>query len=699
MKSLKKLTSFVCGVISGIFPMSAGAYSPVLTDMTLVLSNMRKILLQEANMVQLSENAKKWYTTILTDGSWTDINYQDQSRAPWSPQVHLNRILDMAYVYSEKSNLGSQNLNLQNAIVLGLNYWVESSPISKNWWYNEISVPKLIGKILVLLNGSNCLDNKLIEQLIQRMKKGNLKKQEGANKTDIALHFIFRAALTGDKILLKETIEEVYESVHKGNEEGIQFDESYHQHGNQLYISGYGEVFIEGVLSIMRYLDGTDYCLPKEKLTILSDFILNGFGVIFRSIYKDYNAGGRLISRKNALKYERFINQLKILSVLDIENEKRCLMLIQEITNPKSVDIVNEYNRMFWCSDYMVHNRQSYQASVRGTSKRCYKTETGGNGENLKGTLLSAGSFSIRILGDEYFNIFPCWDWTKIPGVTSLDKLPPYVNVWGEYGKTDFVGGVSNGMVGLFAIDYNEYEVKAHKGYFFFDNEIVCLGSGICGNGVNKLITTVDQCLFRDSLFCICNKKEYTLSNANMNNINSIYHNQIAYYFPDALKTNLKASASCGSWKEINSTESTDRINRNLLLLYIDHGRNSRNDKYTYLIVPGLKNENEFKSYPIENIEIIQNDISIQAVANKQSKILQIIFYNSGEFHYEGISISVDIPSVILIPDYNNPNSLYLSDPTQNNNSICLVYNKKQYIIELPEKTMKGSSLQIKLNE
>lgn len=100
-----------------------------------------------------------------------------------------------------------------------------------------------------------------------------------------------------------------------------------------------------------------------------------------------------------------------MLSELDVQNELNYQELAREIESVSNVK--DEYNRLFWRSDYMVQNNPSYQASVRGASVRTYKAETGGNGENLKGTLLSAGSFSIRVSGDEYFNIFPCWDWSK----------------------------------------------------------------------------------------------------------------------------------------------------------------------------------------------------------------------------------------------------------------------------------------------
>ncbi|EOR94162.1 hypothetical protein ADIARSV_2657 [Arcticibacter svalbardensis MN12-7] len=41
------------------------------------------------------------------------------------------------------------------------------------------------------------------------------------------------------------------------------------------------------------------------------------------------------------------------------------------------------------------------------------------NNENLLPNWLPFGATAIIRTGDEYYNIFGVWDWTKIPGVTN----------------------------------------------------------------------------------------------------------------------------------------------------------------------------------------------------------------------------------------------------------------------------------------
>lgn len=208
----------------------------------------------------------------------------------------------MSFAYTGEGMDTLKNIDLGNTIVAALNYWMNVLPICTNWWFNDISVPQTIGEILILLNETECLNMELRDRLILCMKKGDLIKHEGANKTDITLYYLFRATLTGDERLMRETVKEAFGVLSKGKREGIQIDDSCHQHGDQLYISGYGDVLIEGVLSIARYLKGTDYSLSKEQLNVLLDFVLNGYGSIFRSVYKDYNAGEQLLLRKSVLK-------------------------------------------------------------------------------------------------------------------------------------------------------------------------------------------------------------------------------------------------------------------------------------------------------------------------------------------------------------------------------------------------------------
>lgn len=144
-------------------------------DMNEVVNNIKVILWQDVNSSKVLDQAKKWKKSIRENGSWIDLDYQDKSRTPWSPQQHLNRILEMSFAYTSERMDTFKDIGLGSAIISALNYWISVSPICTNWWFNDISVPQTIGKILILLDETECLNMELRDQLILCMKRVILK--------------------------------------------------------------------------------------------------------------------------------------------------------------------------------------------------------------------------------------------------------------------------------------------------------------------------------------------------------------------------------------------------------------------------------------------------------------------------------------------------------------------------------------------
>ena len=73
-----------------------------------------------------------------------------------------------------------------------------------------------------------------------------------------------------------------------------------------------------------------------------------------------------------------------------------------------------------------------------------------GNGENLKTYFMSDGCTNIVTQGNEYANIFPAWNWRRIPGTTApqLDTIPMAASDWQTRGTSTFAGGVSDSIYG-----------------------------------------------------------------------------------------------------------------------------------------------------------------------------------------------------------------------------------------------------------
>lgn len=87
------------------------------------------------------------------------------------------------------------------------------------------------------------------------------------------------------------------------------------------------------------------------------------------------------------------------------------------------------------------------------------------------------------------------------PGVTApqMNKIPMAQSSWQTRGTSTFAGGVSDSIYGASAYsyrdDYADINTKAKKAWFFFDEEVVCLGAGISSTSPEDIFTTVNQSL------------------------------------------------------------------------------------------------------------------------------------------------------------------------------------------------------------
>lgn len=153
----------------------------------------------------------------------------------------------------------------------GLEYWYERNPNCNNWWYNQIAEPQKIGILLIQMRvGKKQIPAELETKTLQRIRKegGDPVKWTGANRTDIALHWIYRSCLEKNEADLETALANAYSPIEYTVKEGFQHDNSYFQHGVQLYIGGYGDEILKGTTQVAMYTQGTKYALSTEKIQL-----------------------------------------------------------------------------------------------------------------------------------------------------------------------------------------------------------------------------------------------------------------------------------------------------------------------------------------------------------------------------------------------------------------------------------------------
>ncbi|MRI62470.1 chondroitinase [Ornithobacterium rhinotracheale] len=650
--------------------------------------------------------------SMKPNGSWDNVDYKNEDMVNWMPQDHLRNLEVLAVAYTLPESQYYNNPALLKAITSGLEYWNEVQPKSKNWWHNDINAPKLLGRILLVMDGAKKgIPQDLKNKIVALMEKApSPTTRTGANKLDIAMHNIYRAAATQDAKLMKFAADEAFQPVRLTDEEGIQYDYSYQQHGPQLHISSYGQVFLSGTYMVASWLVNTPFALSPEKSEILNKYFFGTYVAAVRGRYIDFNTEGRRISRPNSLdkeKLERASFDESFLDYVELvageKYQKQLADFRKRISEkePPSYGIKPK-NVNFWKGDYVLHIRPEYSFNVRTNSTRTKRTERGNN-ENLLAGTLSDGSTDIQVEGDEYFNVFPAWEWDKVPGVTSRDYAEdleiPKKKEWGIDGTTDFVGGVSDGLYGAAVYTQNYDDVLAKKGYFFFDKSIVCLGADINSEAPEKITTTLNQTWSKGDVYVsVGNRMRKFEQGSAKIKTNGIWHRNVLYLLEPNTELNISNKLQKGEWGTINRSKEKEKpVSGKVFKIWLDHEKSPKNVNYDYIVVPGVNQKALTANKVRKQINILANNGKIQAVENKALKVLQVIFYEPGELKAKGWKVKVNQPCVVMINAKDK--KISVADPSHKLKNIKIDFaaskscKTKSINVELPQDHYLGKTV------
>lgn len=657
-------------------------------DYERILDRMRSEVIANVN----DKRTEQWVAALRRGGKWEDIDYACYFRTHWEPVQHLKRVdeLVLSYVNPESDYYANDTLFI--AISDALQYWCQSAPKCHNWWYNQIAVPQQLGDILVLMDsGTRRLSPDLQQKLFKMMAWPDPRKWTGANKLDIAMHHLQRGCLLKNDSIMRVASEQAFYAVRITRAEGLQTDLSYQQHDNQLYIGAYGTVFAQGVTKVAHWLQGTPYALQGERLALFRDFILTTYLNVFRGRYIDFSVVGRGISRRSQCDGAATAGMLEKLQQLDPGYAEAYEQAKVRFTEQEKSSFRREVaNRIYWRSDYALHNRPGYDFSVRTASVRTRKTESG-NGENLCGGYLSDGATDIRVNGNEYYEIFPVWDWNKIPGVTVPQVAPVFAVPWGEMGKAVFSGGVSDGRYGVMAYGMKDYGIEARKSWFFFDEEVVCLGAGIKTGSTDQVVTCINQCLLDGEV--VFDRGRCPQMNGNEGvrlkpSVTKILHDSVLYVLTPGMNVYLYRGEQEGNWNTINYGEPDAKVSGQVFKLWIGHEKNREDEKYAYLVVPGVT---DMRQYDGRAVKIMQNDPELQAVYHEKNDILQLVFYVAGKLDAGKYSVETDVPCVVMLKGISKGEpEIYAADPCQKAKSCTVRFQKAGKKVE---KTFSGAEL------
>jgi len=312
----------------------------------------------------------------------------------------------------------------------------------------------------------------------------------------------------------------------------------------------------------------------------------------------------------------------------------------------------------------MAHHRPGYYTSARMFSTRTFNTDGYINSEGKKSHHLADGVTYIFRSGDEYKDIFPVWDWRRLPGITAEQKAEPLSpSKMQSKGKTSFVGGVSDGTYGLAAMDFVRDTLSAKKAWFYFDDEFVCLGAGLTCPTDNLVLTSINQCLLNGAVTASTGAAPLAAGEHDLADVQWVHHDGIGYFFPGKARVHVKAGPQTGSWAEIGAG-SGETVSRDVFSLWLEHGKNVTNQSYQYIVMPNVDAAALAARVERNAVEILSNTPTLQAVRHKGLKLIAAAFWQAGRLDAgPGWNVNVDKPGLLLLRETGDGLQVAVSNP------------------------------------
>ncbi len=685
------LLRLFCGffLLSGAAAWSA---EPSPGDLDTLRQRMTSAMIRSAN----PERGGVILAAMRSDGTFPDVPYDNTEPGNWRAAAHLSHVHALAAWYASLGPAAPDRARLREAVFRSLDFWLEKDYRNSNWWWNEIGVPGRLSSIYLLLDRE--LEGLRRSKGLKIIARAQL-RMTGANLVDLAAITIRRGVVEGDIALVSRAVGMIADEIKITTGEGIQPDFSFHQHGALLYNHGYGAVFLSNCTELAVLVANTAFAFPGEKIELISRMVLDGNQWMMRYGARDYGATGRGISRVsgNTPSAAYLAPIIRNLLETGTGRDSEFRNLLSRLEGDPSAPLVG--NRHFWRGDYMAHHRPGFFASARMFSDRLFNTDGAHNQEGLKSHHLADGCTYIMRTGREYHDIFPVWDWRKIPGTTvALDSaLTGRVNI---KGTRAFAGGVSDGRYGCAAFDLERKGLNARKAWFFFDEAVVCLGAGIRDNSGGPVITTLNQSFLTGEVTVSRSGNPSRIERGSrvLDGVRWVHQDSTAYIFPEPARVHLENETRTGAWWDINHVHSKDPVSREVFTLWLDHGTTPADAGYAYIVAPGLGLRETERYAAASPVRILANERAVQAVQHRSAGITGAAFYSPGRLRVgDSLSVSLDRPCMLLVRESEDRLEITASNPVNTGMRLTVLVEEngasESVVFDFPDGDYAGMSV------
>lgn len=627
------------------------------------------------------------------NGTWNEIGYFKGQ----TPIEHLKNVRRLAefYEYSCPDVLNEALCEkAKNSLELAMGYWFSEKEnfISDNWWMNEIGIQRELAPISFL--AWDVFSDNLKKQILNYFPEKP--SRNGANRTWISENVLIRGILEHREDLIKLGVKNIEFTMRRTEQEGIQQDDSFFMHGNQLYNGGYGKIALAIAVKWAFLMKDTHYAFSDKCIQNMVKLALEGLRWMSWKGMVDPMTLGREISRKGGNRNANtLLPTIQRLKFLDSSHIRQFELWENDITSHEA-DSLNGC-RYFWKGEFLVCRSRNFYVSVKMSSKRTVGSESI-NRENRCGFWLGAGVMSVYRHAEDYENIYPIWDWSMLPGTTSDDRFKQEEKRVSN--QSEFVGGIGDSVYGIATMDLNWTGVQGKKSWFFIENRMIALGSGINGTMGKNVTTTIDQ-RFTDVEQMVKIEKNFRLDSLYFRKV--FWLDSIGYRSLDEKEFSFVAQNRTGNWGNIGTLK--EKMSGTILTIFYDHGKIPRNSTYAYLVNVNV-GEKEFLKGNDKEIWIVENSEFAQVLCYPAKFYLAGSLYSKKEISAGSLKIQFSNSCLFMLTWQKGKLKLLVSDPSQKLDKIYVQMSIKKkgrwnkvlsQEINFPQKELLGKSIVVPL--
>lgn len=603
----------------------------------------------------------------------------------------FKQLFEMSVSFSQSGSQYYHDTNLLALITDSLEkmsdiYNAATEPYG-NWWHWEIGCPLSINNIFILIY--DYADKELITRYMDAEKHFNNEiKLTGANRVWESVIFAIRGILTKDAKSVHEAVNGIKDvMVMTDCGDGFYEDGSFIQHGKFPYNGGYGRSLLQELAPIIYLVSGTEF--DFDDISVIYKWIYNSYFPFLVSGRLMDMVRGREISRcyeQCDVSGAKLIGAMLIISSLPNHENKELKSRIKaqltedffKYASPFAADIAcaliddtsielyeqKPYFKAFNSMDRAVKHGKNYSIGLAMHSERIANYESI-NDENMNAFHTADGMLYTYKPNEPWADFF--WqtiNLQRLPGTTVLKDTAVKEN---SASSCDFVGSCGIGENGVCAMELNPvgYSLKANKAWFFFDEEIVCLGSGIKSRDDINVETVIENRLVvDDSRFTVHGSEAgggYDIKGAYLDG-----RHDTGYCFPELQHVNILRELRRGGWENMNRKNDGKEHEDMYVTMWIDHGKNPRNASYEYIVIPRC-DEDRLNDYCNRNdVKIIENSEWIQCV--QKNNVTGIIFLKDRTRIAGGIM--ADCRCVVMTEEKDGGVDFVIADPTQKQKKI-----------------------------